>query len=452
MNYSNGPALHKETDASAGKPRKKAVERERVRILIEAAKQVGPALFFSLLVIVVSFLPVFLLEAQEGRMFRPLAWTKTLSVAFSSLLAVTVVPALMLFFIRGRLRPEAQNPVSRITQAIYLPIMRFALRYRWLTIAINLIFLAVTIPLALRLGSQFMPPLYEGSSLYMPTSLPGIGITQASQLLQEQDRIIRSFPEVDTVFGTVGRSDSATDNAPLDMYDTTIMLKPRSQWRPGMTYEKLIQDMDAKLQFPGLSNTWTIPVENRLDMELTGIKTPLGMKIQGPPWDAIHKVGAQLQQALSTLPEVRSIFAERVSQGFYVNIEVNRAEAARYGLTVADVQQAVTSGIGGEMITENIEGRERYPVHVRYSRDFRDNVDELRSVLIGTPSGAQIPIEEVARISFSRGPAMIRDEDGALTGYVYIDLNSRNYGDFVKAANDMLKQKLHLPAGYTYKL
>src|SRR5438034_4937757 len=368
-------------------------------------------------------------------MFRPLAWTKTLSVAFSSLLAVTVVPALMLFFIRGRLRPEARNPVSRITQAIYLPIIRFALRYRWLTIAVNLIFLAVTIPLALRLGSQFMPPLYEGSSLYMPTSLPGIGITQATQLLQEQDRIIRSFPEVDSVFGVVGRSDSSTDNAPLDMYDTTVMLKPREKWRPGMTYEKLIAEMDGKLQFPGLSNTWTMPVENRLDMELTGIKTPLGIKIQGPTLVGIQQVGAQIQQVLSGLPQVRSIFSERVSQGFYVNIEVHREEASRYGLTVADVQQAVTSGIGGEMVAENIEGRERYPVNVRYSRDFRDNVDELRRVLIATPSGAQIPIEQMARISFSRGPSMIRDEDGALTGYVYIDLNSRNYGDFVKAAD-----------------
>src|SRR5438046_730764 len=294
-------------------------EGERRRILIDAAKQVGPALFFSLLVIVVSFLPVFLLEAQEGRMFRPLAWTKTLSVAFSSLLAITVVPALMLFFIRGRLRPEARNPVSRITQAIYLPIIRFALRYRWLTIVVNLVFLAVTIPLALRLGSQFMPPLYEGSSLYMPTSLPGIGITQATQLLQEQDRIIRSFPEVDSVFGVVGRSDSSTDNAPLDMYDTTVMLKPREHWRPGMTYDKLIAEMDSKLQFPGLSNTWTMPVENRLDMQLTGIKTPIGMKIQGRTVEGIQAAGSRIEQLLSRLPEVRAVFAERVSQGFYLN-------------------------------------------------------------------------------------------------------------------------------------
>jgi Cu(I)/Ag(I) efflux system membrane protein CusA/SilA len=341
--------------------------------------------------------------------------------------------------------------MSRVTQAIYLPVLRLCLRYRKTTLLLNLLFLLVTLPLALKIGSQFMPPLFEGSSLYMPTALPGIAITQASQLLQEQDRIIRTFPEVETVFGTIGRSDSATDNAPLDMYDTTIMLKPREQWRPGMTYEKLIQEMDTKLQFPGLSNTWTMPVENRLDMELTGIKTPLGLKIQGPTLEGIQQTGAQIQQVLSSLPQVRSIFAERVSQGFYINIEVNRLEAARYGLTIADVQQAVSSGIGGEMVSENIEGRERYPVNVRYNRDFRDNAEELRRVLIATPAGAQIPIEQVARISFSRGPAMIRDEDGALTGYVYIDLNSKDYGGFVKAANDLFRQKLHLQPGHTYK-
>jgi Cu(I)/Ag(I) efflux system membrane protein CusA/SilA len=402
-------------------------------------------------IIVVSFLPVFLLEAQEGRMFRPLAWTKTLAVGFSSILAITLVPVLMVLFIRGRLIPESRNPISRITQAIYLPVLRLCLRFRKTTLLLNLLFLVVTLPLALHVGSQFMPPLFEGSSLYMPTALPGISITQASQLLQEQDKIIRTFPEVETVFGTVGRSDSATDNAPLDMYDTTIMLKPRNRWRTGMTYGKLIQEMDAKLQFPGLSNTWTMPVQNRLDMELTGIKTPLGLKIQGPNLEGVQQVGAQVQQILSSIPEMRSIFAERVSQGFYLNIEVNRAQAARYGLTVADVQQVVTSGIGGEMIAENVEGRERYPVNVRYGRDFRDNVEQLRNVLIGTPSGAQIPISEVAKLSFSRGPSMIRDEDGALTGYVYIDLNTNDYGGFVEKANDLLKRKLTLPPGLTYK-
>jgi len=426
-------------------------ETERRRILLDSAKQVGPAIFFSLVIIVVSFLPVFLLEAQEGRMFRPLAWTKTLAVGFSSILAITLVPVLMVLFIRGRLIPESRNPISRITQAIYLPVLRLCLRFRKTTLLVNLLFLVVTLPIAFHIGSQFMPPLFEGSSLYMPTALPGISITQASQLLQEQDKIIRTFPEVDTVFGSVGRSDSATDNAPLDMYDTTIMLKPRNQWRPGMTYGKLIQEMDAKLQFPGLSNTWTMPVENRLDMELTGIKTPLGLKIQGPNLEGVQQVGAQVQQILSAVPETRSIFAERVSQGFYLNVEVNRAEAARYGLTIADVQQAITSGIGGDTIAENVEGRERYPVNVRYSRDFRDNVETLQNVLIATPTGAQIPISEVAKLSFSRGPSMIRDEDGALTGYVYIDLNTNDYGGFVTKASSLLKRKLALPSGFTYK-
>ena len=427
------------------------IERQRRRTLIDAAKQVGPALFFSLLIIVVSFIPVFLLEAQEGRMFKPLAWTKTLAVAFSSLLAITLVPVLMVIFIKGKLRPESGNPISRFTQALYLPVLRLCLKYRKMTLLLNLLFLVFTFPLMFRMGSQFMPPLFEGSSLYMPTSLPGISITQASQLLQEQDRVLRSFPEVESVFGTVGRSDSATDNAPLDMYDTTVMLKPREQWRPGMTYENLIQEMDEKLQFPGLTNTWTMPVENRLDMALTGIKTPLGMKIQGPSLDGIQQLGSQIQQVLSGNSQVRSVFAERVAQGFYLNLEVNRSEAAKYGLTIADVQQAISSGIGGMNVAENVEGRERYPINVRYMRDFRDNVDELRRVLIATPSGAQIPLEQIAKLSFSHGPAMIRDEDGKLTGYIYIDLNTKDYGGFVEQASNKLAQQLKLPAGYTYQ-
>ncbi|HVZ24362.1 MAG TPA: CusA/CzcA family heavy metal efflux RND transporter, partial [Vicinamibacterales bacterium] len=423
---------------------------ERQAILIGAARQVGPALFFSLLIIVVSFLPVFLLEAQEGRMFHPLAWTKTLAVGCSSLLAITLVPVLMVLFIRGRLRPESVNPISRITQAIYRPVLRWCLRYRKTTLLLNLVFLLVTFPLMLRIGSQFMPSLFEGSALYMPTALPGLSITQASQLLQEQDRILRSFPEVASVFGVVGRSDSATDNAPLDMYDTTVMLKPRDEWRPGMTYERLIQEMDGRLQFPGLSNTWTMPVANRLDMALTGIKTPIGLKIQGPSLDGIQQVGVRIQQLLATLPEMRSAFAERVSQGFYIDIDVNRPEAAKYGLTVADVQQAVTSGIGGMTIAENVEGRERYPISVRYQRDFRDNIEALTRVLIATPSGAQIPMGQVATLSFTRGPAMIRDEDGQLTGYVYLDLKTDDYGGFVQRASALLSQELSLPSGYTY--
>ena len=426
-------------------------EPERREILINAAKQVGPALFYSLLIIIVSFLPVFLLEAQEGRMFRPLAWTKTLAVGSSSLIAITLVPVLMVMLIRGRLRPESANPISRVTQAIYLPVLRFCLKYRKLTIVLNLIFLVATLPIAFKLGSQFMPPLFEGSALYMPTSLPGIAIEQAKSLLQKQDAILRTIPEVESVFGTVGRSDSATDNAPLDMYDTTLMLRPRNQWRPGMTYTKLIQEMDEKVQFPGLANTWTSPVENRLDMELTGIKTPLGLKVQGPNVDGIEQLAAKMQAVLSAMPQVRSIFAERISQGFYVNVEVNRTEAARYGLSVADVQTAVSSGIGGQNIAENIEGRERYPINVRYSQDFRDSVDRMRSILIATPLGAQIPLGQVAKVSFSHGPAMIRDEDGQLTGYIYIDLKNTNYGGFVEEATRKLESRVKIPASYGYK-
>jgi copper/silver efflux system protein len=425
--------------------------RERQRILLSAAKQVGPALFFSLLIIVVSFLPVFLLEAQEGRMFRPLAWTKTFAVGFSSLLAITLVPPLMLLFIRGWLRPEESNPISRVTQALYLPVLKLCLRVPKTTVLLNLLFLVATAPLALKLGSQFMPPLFEGASLYMPTALPGISIGQATQLLQQQDRILRSFPEVASVFGSIGRSDSATDNAPLDMYDTTVMLKPRDQWRPGMTYEKLISEMDARLQFPGLTNTWTMPIENRLDMELTGIKTPVGLKIQGPSLDGIEDLGARVQQILTAMPEMRSVFAEPVAQGFYVNVEVNREAAARYGLTVGDVQRAITSGIGGETIAENIEGRERYPISIRYAPDFRDDIEKLARVVIVTPTSAEVPLGALAKISFSKGPAMIRDEDGALTGYVYLDLNTRDYGGFVARADQLLHEKLRLPAGYRLK-
>jgi Cu(I)/Ag(I) efflux system membrane protein CusA/SilA len=427
-------------------------EPERQRILLSAAKQVGRPIFFSLIIIVVSFLPVFLLESQEGRMFRPLAYTKSFAIAFSSVLAITVVPVLMVLFIRGkRLRPEENNPISRFFQAIYLPVIRWCLRHRTLTIAANVIFLLLTIPVLFKIGSQFMPPLYEGSSLYMPTALPGIPITSAVNLMQKQDQIIRAFPEVESVFGTVGRSDSATDNAPLDMYDTTIMLKPRDQWRKGMTYDQLIAEMDDRLHFPGLSNSWTMPVENRLDMELTGIKTPVGLKIQGPDVDRIQQIGSQIEEILGPVPGTRGIFAERVSQGFYINVNADRAVAARYGLTVGDVQRAVSSGMGGENIATTVEGRERYSINVRYLADYRSDLNALRRILIMTPTGAQIPLGEVARISLGPGPSMIRDEDGLLTGYVYVDLATSDYGSYINRAQRVLDRQLHLPAGYTLK-
>ena len=423
----------------------------RRALLLGAAEQVAPALFFSLIIIIVSFLPVFLLEGPEGRLFTPLAWTKTLAIACSSILAITLVPLLMPLFIRGRLRPESRNPISRLTRATYLPVLKLSLRYRRTALAVALLVLALTVPLAQRIGSQFMPALYEGSALYMPTALPGISITQVTQLLQEQDRIIRSFPEVKSVFGTAGRSDSATDNAPLDMFDTTIMLKPRAQWPTGMTYAKLIQQMDAKLQFPGLTNTWTMPVAGRLDMELTGIKTPVGLKIQGPSLAGIARLGGRISDLLTRLPGVESVFAERVAQGLYINIAVHRLEAARYGLTVGDVQRAIESGIGGEDIAETVQGRERFPINVRYAHDFRNNLPQLEQVVIATPTGAQIPLGEVATITFSRGPSMIRDEGGQLTGYVYLNLSTSNYGGFVARANRILHERLTPPPGYTYK-
>ena len=296
-----------------------------------------------------------------------------------------------------------------------------------------------------------MPPLFEGSALFMPTALPGISITSASDLLQKQDQIIRRFPEVESVFGTIGRSNSATDNAPLDMYDTTIMLKPREQWPKGTTYESLISDMDSQLHFPGLSNSWTMPVENRLDMELTGIKTPVGIKVQGPDINEIQRIGSAIEEILTPVEGTRAVFAERVSQGFYINIVADRDAAARYGLTIDDVQLAITSGIGGEDIATTVQGRERYPINVRYLQDYRDDLDALKAVLIMTPSGAQIPLGEIAQVELSQGPSMIRDEDARLTGYVYIDLATSDYGSYVGRAQQVLDTKLQLPPGYTLK-
>jgi Cu(I)/Ag(I) efflux system membrane protein CusA/SilA len=424
-------------------------EPERQRTLLDAARQVGRPIFYSLLIIVVSFLPVFLLEAQEGRLFRPLAWTKTLAVGFSSLLAIAVVPLLMLALVRGRrLRSEAENPVARFFTALYLPIVRWCLRRRAITIAANALLFVVIAPLAFRIGSQFMPPLFEGSMVYMPTALPGLPLGSGVHLMQEQDRMLRGFPEVASVFGTVGRADSATDNAPTDMFDTTVTLKPRSEWPAGMTYARLVQEMDAKLNFPGLSNSWTMPVENRLDMELTGIKTPVGLKIQGSDLAEIQRIGSQIEEILSPVPGTRSVFAERVAQGFYVDIDVDRAVAARYGLTVADVQQAITSAIGGETIATAVSGRERVPINVRYFEDYRRDLDALRAVLLTTPAGAALPLGEVASVRLARGPSMVRDEDGELTGYVYLDLETTDYGGYVRRAQRVLDERLKLPTGY----
>lgn len=423
----------------------------RVRELVQAAQQVGPALFFSLLIIVASFLPVFLLGAEAGRMFRPLAWTKTLAIAISSVLAITLVPALMPLLIRGKLRPERRNPISSATQGVYHPTLAWCLRHPGWTIALNAIFFAAVLPLGFHLGSQFMPPLYEGSSVYMPTALPALGVTPAASLLARQDRILRGFPEVASVFGTAGRSTSATDNAPLSMFDTTLMLKPRSTWPRGMTYARLIAAMDEQLHFPGLTNNWTMPVANRMDMELTGIKTPVGLKIQGPSLAGIQALGLKMQHVLAGVSGVTSTFAEHVADGLYVNIAPRRAALARYDLSVAEVQQAVAGALGGADVVETLQGRERIPIQVRYARDYRDDPPALGGILLATPTGAQVALSQVAAISFSNGPAMIRDEDGALTGYLYLEVSGSDYGSLVARAQRALDTQLKLPAGYSYQ-
>ena len=423
---------------------------EQPRLIIRAAKQVARAIFFSLAIIVVSFVPVFLLEAQEGRMFRPLAFTKTFAMVAASILSITLVPVLMTMFIRGkRLKPEARNPVSRFFSAIYAPVIRLALQWRWMALLLNFAVVPLTIPLLFMIGSEFMPPLYEGSQLYMPTSPPGLSITEATRLLQVQDKMLRTFPEVETVFGTVGRGTTPTDNTPMGMVNTTVTLKPREQWRAGMTLEKLQTAMDADLQFPGFPNVWTQPIRNRLDMLLTGIKTPVGIKILGSDLNEIQRIGGDIERILQKSPGTRSVFAERVAQGYFTDIRIDREAIARYGLTIGDVQDVIESAIGGQNITRTIEGRERYPVNVRYARGFRDSLPELERVLVKTPTRAQIPLGQLAAITLTPGPAMIRDENGQLAGYVYIDTATSDIGGYVDQAKRAIAQSLKLPAGYT---
>ncbi|MBI3047834.1 MAG: efflux RND transporter permease subunit [Acidobacteria bacterium] len=419
-------------------------------VVIRAAKQVGRAIFFALLIIIVSFVPVFLLEAQEGRMFRPLALTKTFAMIFASILSITLVPVLMAIFMRGkRLKPESENPVSRFFIWLYDPVLRFALRWRWGLLVVNVIVILVTVPLALGLGSEFMPPLYEGSMLYMPTSPPGLSVTEATRLLQVQDKLLREFPEVERVFGTVGRGTTPTDNTPMGMVNTTVMLKPREQWRAGLTFESLQAEMDGALQFAGFPNVWTQPIRNRLDMLLTGIKTAVGIKILGSDLNEIQNIGRELERILQNLPETRSVYAERVAQGYFTDIQIDREAIARYGLTIEDVQDVIQSALGGENITTTIEGRERYPVNVRYARDFREDIPALERVLVKTPMGAQVPLGQLAAITLTPGPAMIRDEDGQLAGYVYLDTGTRDIGGYVDQAKRAVDQGLTLPPGYS---
>ena len=423
---------------------------EQPTAIVRAAKQVARAIFFSLAIIVVSFVPVFLLEAQEGRMFRPLAFTKTFAMVGASILSITLVPVLMTIFIRGRrLKPESENPISRFFAWLYDPIIRLALRWKWAALIINFAVVPLTVPLLFVIGSEFMPPLYEGSQLYMPTSPPGLSITEATKLLQVQDKMLRQFPEVDTVFGTVGRGTTSTDNTPMGMVNTTVTLKPREQWRSGMTIDKLQAEMDAQLQFPGFPNVWTQPIRNRLDMLLTGIKTPVGIKILGSDLNQIQQIGGDIERALQGIPGTRSVYAERVAQGYFTDIRVDREAIARHGLTVGDVEDVIESAIGGQNITRTIEGRERYPVNVRYERGYRENLSDLGRVLVKTGMGSQIPLAQLAEISLSPGPAMIRDENGQLAGYVYVDTATSDIGGYVDQAKRAIAEHVKLPAGYT---
>jgi Cu(I)/Ag(I) efflux system membrane protein CusA/SilA len=423
---------------------------DQPRVIIGAAKQVARAIFFSLTIIIVSFVPVFLLEAQEGRMFRPLAFTKTSAMVLASLLSITLVPVLMTIFIRGRrLKPESVNPVSRFFTWLYEPVLRAALRFKWTALLLNFAVVPLTIPLLFVIGSEFMPPLYEGSMLYMPTSPPGMSITEATRLLQVQDKLLREVPEVHQVFGTVGRGTTPTDNTPMGMVNTIIELKPRDQWRAGMTFEKLQADMDAQLQFPGFPNVWTQPIRNRLDMLLTGIKTPVGIKIFGSDLDVIQGLGQQIERILQQVPGTRSVYAERVSQGYFTDIRIDRQAIARHGLTIEDVQDVIQSALGGENVTQTVEGRERYPVNVRYARAFRESVPALQRMLVKTPMGAMIPLGQLAEISMTTGPAMVRDEDAQLAGYVYVDTVTSDIGGYVDAAKAAIAQHLKLPTGYT---
>ncbi|MDH4368273.1 MAG: CusA/CzcA family heavy metal efflux RND transporter [Nitrospira sp.] len=422
---------------------------DRTQVLIDSAKEVGPAIFASLLVIAIAFMPVFTLEGQEGRLFKPLAWTKNLAIAMSALLAITLIPALLAFLIRGRIITEQRHPVSRLLQRLYAPVLRLALRYRVAVVILALGLTVTIIPAFQRMGTEFMPPLYEGTILYMPTTLPGISVTQASMLLQQMDRKLKSFPEVEWVFGKAGRADTSTDPAPFSMIETVIELKPKEQWRPGVTYERLIDEMDQALQFPGVTNSWTMPIKARTDMLTTGIRTPVGIKIFGPDLKQIEEIGKHLEMSLRDVPGTRSVYAERVAGGYFLDFEINRDEIARYGLTVRDVGQIIETAIGGENIDTTIEGRERYPINVRYLRELRDDPEKLRRVLVVTPSGVQVPIAQLATLRFVQGPPMIRDEDGMLTGYVFVDMTGRDVGSYVEDLKQVVRDTITLPPGYT---
>jgi copper/silver efflux system protein len=421
----------------------------RSQVVIGAAIEVGPALFFSLLIITVSFLPIFALEAQEGRLFKPLAYTKTFAMAAAALLSVTLVPALMMLFVRGRIIPEQQNPINRLLIWLYRPAIRVALRFKAATILAALAILAVSLWPAMRLGSEFMPNLNEGTLFYMPTTLPGLSVTKAAELVQTQDKIIKSFPEVASVWGKAGRASTATDPAPTEMFETVINLKPESEWRAGMTVDKLIAEMDRALQFPGVSNAWTMPIKARIDMLSTGIRTPVGVKVLGTDLAEIEKLARQIEAVIRTVPGTTSAYAERVIGGYYLNIDPDRAQLARYGLMVGDLQNLIAMALGAEPVTTTVEGRERYTVSIRYPRDYRSDPQAIATeVLIPIAGGGTVPLGQIATVRLAQGPASIRTENAQLAAYIFVDLRGRDLGGYVADAQKAVAAQVNFPPGY----
>jgi len=423
---------------------------ERWQAVMVASKEVGPALFFSLLIITVSYMAIFTLEAQEGRLFKPLAFTATYAMLGSAILAITLVPLLMGWFIRGKVMPEEKNPVNRALQWAHGPVLARALKHKTVTLLVAVgLLVSMAVP-ASKIGSEFMPPLDEGDILYMPTTFPGISITKARELLQQTDRILKTFPEVASVFGKVGRADTATDPAPLAMIETIVRLKPRGDWPdPDKTTQALMQEMDAAIRFPGLANAWTYPIKTRIDMLSTGIKTPIGIKVSGPDLNILQQVGEQIERAVKALPETTSAFSDRAAGGYYLDIDIQRDQAARYGLTIGDIEDVIVSAIGGMNVTQTVEGLERYPVNLRYPRDYRSDPDALKRVLIPTPTGAQIPLAAVAKVSALRGPPSIKSENARPNAWVYVDISTSDIGGYVAKAKRIIAEQVEIPAGYT---
>jgi Cu(I)/Ag(I) efflux system membrane protein CusA/SilA len=441
-------AAHKHLEHFEEQHRRQPTTSERWSLMADASVEVGPALFFSLLVITLSFLPVFTLEAQEGRLFSPLAFTKTYAMAAAAGLSVTLVPVLMGYLIRGRIPKEASNPINRALIALYRPALEAVLRFPKTTLAIAAVILAITAIPALRLGGEFMPALDEGDLLYMPSALPGLSVSKASELLQQTDRLIKTVPEVERVFGKAGRADTATDPAPLEMFETTIQFKPRDQWRAGMTPDRLVEELDRAVKVPGLSNVWVPPIRNRIDMLATGIKSPVGIKVAGADLATIDRLTTQIETAVKGVTGVSSALAERLTGGRYIDVDVDRLAAARYGLSVADVQAVVSTAIGGDNVGEVVSGRERYPINVRYPREVRDSLQRLRELAFVTEKGATVLLQDVARISIEEGPPMLRSENARLSGWVYVDVRGRDMRSVVNDMQAVVAKQVAMPAGY----